>query len=1055
MPKPFPPSKQLFTHLMKNRMLFLLLFSSFCLSLFSQEKAAIAALEKQADSLYFDLVNPRDEASYLLEKELREEVLSMYADTTTSSYRHSLAKKYGSQALLLMETHDYANAIKASENSIALLKQVDQADLVFKGYLYRRLYHQHAYSGDWKTAYPLTRETLEIFKDTLVDNHKLVADVEFDIGYAASQFGDIPTVIKQFELAKDKYISFQGKNDYDVGQKYLHLATVYGSIGYYKKELDCFLQAVEILEAIDYRDKSYLAIAYGNTATWYLQHGDYKKAEQYVLKREKLIEKYKKPGAPWHNETFLGRTEFNSKRSKANLFLKRNDTVKAAALNNEIINKLVAYDLNDEGNNPNNIRKKTLKNWIKYRTIIALRFKADILQKRNSEEAKALHEQALSIKKQNGLRESGLADRLFLIGYHAKQRNYASATEIIDQGVTVAIANKNDYAFMRLYGKKAAIAFEQDSLAKMHSTYKKLFRMLQKDSIPIIALKKLTYENCKPYGNNAIIDIVTQAAGYYSQLFEKEKDSQNLRIAHNLSILSSDMFTINNQDLIYNDQSYSSIEEINEQLLRTSLLLDNDIDRSTVLQKIEQSKSRYSWKAFLSSNERKNLNIPDSILELEQNLQADLHYYRKALFIGEDPSEEKTKLWKTKLLDAEQRLDTLEQWLQKKYPKYHDLVQKPFQTKQLQAGLKNNQSLINYVSGSENVYAFIITADHIELVKIGSKIALNKQILQLLKSLEDRTSNGYRVFAKNLYQTLIPKAIQENNTKEELIFVRDQRLHYVPMEILIGADDTFLLRNHPVSYAASLLLWSEQLKVKRTKRNKTGVFVPVYSKQNQDSPERGDFTELIGAATEADAIAEIFDADIFSGKAFNKSLFIDNAAQYDILHLAMHADLNNVDAEFSNLSFSNDETGKLFVSELYGIPMNAALAVLSACNTGTGALKNGEGIMNISRAFTYAGVPSTVTSQWKVPDDKTAQIMISFYSYLKEGLPKNRAMQLAKLDYLEGTDDALLKHPYYWAGFVVSGNITPLGSDPFNWWWLLVIPLGILLWWYQKKRKSV
>jgi len=139
----------------------------------------------------------------------------------------------------------------------------------------------------------------------------------------------------------------------------------------------------------------------------------------------------------------------------------------------------------------------------------------------------------------------------------------------------------------------------------------------------------------------------------------------------------------------------------------------------------------------------------------------------------------------------------------------------------------------------------------------------------------------------------------------------------------------------------------------------------------------------------------------------------------------MHAELNNVNAEFSNLNFSsNEESEKLFVSELYGVSINADLAVLSACNTGVGNYKKGEGLMNISRAFTYSGVPSLVASQWRVPDNTTAGIMVSFYTNLKNGMAKNEALQQAKLSYLDTTDDELLKHPYYWAGFVVSGNIS-------------------------------
>jgi CHAT domain-containing protein len=79
----------------------------------------------------------------------------------------------------------------------------------------------------------------------------------------------------------------------------------------------------------------------------------------------------------------------------------------------------------------------------------------------------------------------------------------------------------------------------------------------------------------------------------------------------------------------------------------------------------------------------------------------------------------------------------------------------------------------------------------------------------------------------------------------------------------------------------------------------------------------------------------------------------------------------------SCLVFSNEE--KLYFSELYGMHIPASLVVLSACDTGNGILKSGEGIMSINRALTYAGVKSAVVSLWQVPDKETSEIMILFY----------------------------------------------------------------------------
>lgn len=1040
---------------MKFKMLLFVLSCFSILSLFSQKSDEISKLEKQADSIYYQLTTPRDESSYLLERKLRGEVLESYADTISPDYRLSLAKKHASEALFLMERkHEYVAAIDASNKALAILETLEKQDLVFKGHLYRFLYHQFAYSGDWVTALPMTKKTREIFMDTLVADHKLVANVEFDIGFVAAQFGDRSTELKQYNIAKDKYVSFQGKNTYDVAQKYLHLATVYGFIGYSKKELDSYLESIQIWETIDYHDKSYQAIAYGNVGAWYLGHGDYEKAEQFYIKREKFIEKHKKENTNWYNETFLGRTKLNTLRSYADLYLQKKDTLKASKLNDEILEYLLNFDFEDKRNDPNNIG--SIKNFVKYRTIIALRFKADLLKSSDPVGAKELHEQILRIREKNSLGVSTLPDLMYLSDFYFDRELFAEARAILNTGIDEALEKTDDYNLMQFYAKQAALAIQADSISLMKEKYKQVFNKLQKDPSKRLSLNTLNYLDCKPYGDFPIINFTTQASRDFALAFKNTNDFEYLKIAHNLSQLASDMFAVNNRDLKYNDQSFTTVSNINEELLQTSLLMKENANIEEVLQTIEKSKSRRSWQAFLGSKARKKLNVPDSIIEKENELNAELHFYKKSLFIDNSNDSLKNKVWKEKLLDTENEFDSLEFWYKKNYPSYFNLTQKKFDLPVLKKTLSKKQKLVNYVFAKEQVFAFMVNRDTTKLIRIGSKQEVKKLLRSLIQSLTIKNSIEYREFAKALHKILLPESILSSDKKEELVFVRDDLLHYLPMEILINEDGQFLLQKHAVSYTPSLLLWNEQMQVKSTKRNKLGIFAPTYNDTIRENEKREGLGRLVGARSEAGAISELFSSDIFSGEQSNKQAFLENASDYGILHLAMHSTLNNVDSEFSNLSFSGDsEDEKLFISELYGMSINADLAVLSACNTGVGTLKAGEGLMDLSRAFTYAGVPSSVTSLWKVPDKQTSQIMVNFYKNLKEGLPKNIALQNAKLEYLNSTKDELLKHPYYWAGFVVSGNIEPLhNSNYISWWVLVIVVFGISVWWLQRNSQS-
>ena len=107
--------------------------------------------------------------------------------------------------------------------------------------------------------------------------------------------------------------------------------------------------------------------------------------------------------------------------------------------------------------------------------------------------------------------------------------------------------------------------------------------------------------------------------------------------------------------------------------------------------------------------------------------------------------------------------------------------------------------------------------------------------------------------------------------------------------------------------------------------------------------------------------------------------------------------------------FSKDSV--LTASEIYTLPINAELAVLSACETGYGKLEKSEGVMSMSRAFQYAGVKSTVMSLWKVPDKETSKLMLLFYKNLKKGFPKDKALQKAKTNIPKNHRRSYIKTP--------------------------------------------
>ena len=113
--------------------------------------------------------------------------------------------------------------------------------------------------------------------------------------------------------------------------------------------------------------------------------------------------------------------------------------------------------------------------------------------------------------------------------------------------------------------------------------------------------------------------------------------------------------------------------------------------------------------------------------------------------------------------------------------------------------------------------------------------------------------------------------------------------------------------------------------------------------------------------------------------------------------------------------------------EINALQLSTPMVVLSSCETAGGQLHRGEGIMSLSRSFLQAGATSVVHSLWPVEDAKSGEIMVGFYKEIKRGRSKSRALAQVKKQYLE-EQAPFYTHPYYWAAFQITGDISPLHS---------------------------
>jgi CHAT domain-containing protein len=141
---------------------------------------------------------------------------------------------------------------------------------------------------------------------------------------------------------------------------------------------------------------------------------------------------------------------------------------------------------------------------------------------------------------------------------------------------------------------------------------------------------------------------------------------------------------------------------------------------------------------------------------------------------------------------------------------------------------------------------------------------------------------------------------------------------------------------------------------------------------------------------------------------------------YRYIHFATHGILDESHPSRSGLALTAGagDGGVLAVDQITGLRIHADVVTLSACSTGLGELVSGEGMLGLVRSFLYAGASSVAVSLWNVNDDATATLMKEFYRNLSVAVPPREALRRAKISLIH-QDNALWRHPHFWAPFVL------------------------------------
>lgn len=590
-----------------------------------------------------------------------------------------------------------------------------------------------------------------------------------------------------------------------------------------------------------------------------------------------------------------------------------------------------------------------------------------------------------------------------------------------------ALANENIEKFNQTETLKHNLAMAYAGL----ENYDKAFELLREEYI-------FYRKNPAKIDYSSLINLL-ETGDLYIKVYRKSGDKQVLEKGYDNFFLASEIFSRLYRGGEFSTRLYEYVTRINSGLLMISAQLQKY--QKEVLERIEINQSDYLWSSFLSNRsilDDRTLRVHDKIDSL-RNVQRDL--------AGQIQENQEQQIPVAEIRDelkvVEEAIQKNEQELQDYDRSFFEFSRTDFDITRIQSNLAGNERIVRYVMNDLSSFAYVITQKEIKLIELPASGAdIKNDVNKFISKLKNMDTN-FLTSSSRLYEILIsPLNIKQGyNT----VIIPDGFLANLPFEALSATNGDFLLTEFPVGYSNSLKLFEIQKHLKKDFKGNLAAFAPTYPKSEStkwENESRSGNYNLKGALNEVKKISSFFKSKIFIGQKATKENFLRISDDFDILHLAMHANVNEDNPDLSNLIFSDEES--LYLNELYKMKIPAHLAVLSACNTGTGELKDGEGTQSLSRAFTYAGVKSTVMSLWQVPDRQTSEIMTHFYFYLKEGKTKNEALQLAKQKYLKNVTTDALKHPYYWAGFVISGDTATLDTSE-NYLWVVWLATPILL----------
>ena len=334
----------------------------------------------------------------------------------------------------------------------------------------------------------------------------------------------------------------------------------------------------------------------------------------------------------------------------------------------------------------------------------------------------------------------------------------------------------------------------------------------------------------------------------------------------------------------------------------------------------------------------------------------------------------------------------------------------------------------------------------------GDAAPIDELIVEFRRTLSQPRGTLAHDLGRRLDAALLQPTRAALGTATQIYLSPDGALNLVPFGALVDENDRYLVETLTFNYVSS---GRDLLRAPAAATTARGVPVVVADPAfdtggtaSGASPTRSvlgnHFEPLPGTAAEAQAIKSLLaNARVFTGDQATETALKEVAAPR-VLHVATHGffledqDLSGAAAAGSapaaedpmlrsglvfagaNSGRSGSDDGVLTALEAAALDLaGTELVVLSACETGVGDVRTGEGVFGLRRAFMVAGAETLVMSLWQVDDDATRRLMEEFYGRLAKGEGRAEALRQASLALLR---DPARRHPFYWASFISTGE---------------------------------